>query len=464
MILKKLISEAYFKNKTHIKKTPLIFSEYLSSKYDNNIFLKREDLQYCRSFKFRGAFNKINGIDTSINKTIVCASAGNHAQGVAYSSNINNINAIIYIPNNTPVQKKDRIKYYGNDNLKIVEYGDTFNECLDEALSWTDNKKYEFIHPYDDIDIIIGQGTIAKEIDEELYADYILCPIGGGGLISGLTSYYNNLEYTLCNNDFNKFTCSRVFDISQNKYTLYDIKNFNDFNNKDFNNKDFNNKDFNNNDIHTEIIGVEPTSCPSMKLSIEYNKIIDYPVTDNFVDGSTVSKPGELPFKICSKYINNIQDIDIGLICSDMIDLYQNEGIIMEPAGALSVSGLHKIDKNIKGKNIVCIVSGGNNDLMRYPEILDRSLRYRDLKFYFIVEFIQKPGELRRFINNVLDKDDDIIRFEYMKKTNKDYGNVLIGIQVKNSMKKQIINDKLYDNNFKYEFINENNILFDYLI
>lgn len=428
MSLRNLISNSYLNNKQYIKNTPLIFSEYLSSIYENNIYLKREDLQYCRSFKFRGAFNKINKINTKVSDTIVCASAGNHAQGVAYSSKIKNINAIIYIPKNTPVQKKDRIRYYGNEELKIIEYGDTFNECLQEALSWSDANLHNFIHPYDDMDIIIGQGTIAKEIEEQLIADIILCPIGGGGLISGLVSYYNNLG-----KDFNTLNTLNMDD----GYI---------------------------NDINTEIIGVNASSCPSMKLSIENNKIIEYPVKDNFVDGSTVSSPGVIPFKICDKHVRNIVEVDIGLLCCDMIDLYQNEGIITEPAGALSISGLHKLDKNIKGKNIVCIVSGGNNDIMRYPEILDRSLRYKDLKFYFIVEFVQKPGELKRFINNILDKDDDIIRFEYMKKTNKDYGNVLIGIQVINSSKKVLINEKLYDNNFKYEFINENNILFDYLI
>ena len=213
------------------------------------------------------------------------------------------------------------------------------------------------------------------------------------------------------------------------------------------------------------IVGAEPETCPSMKTSIENNKITELDVTDNFVDGATVSKVGNKTFNICSQVIDDIYISKVGKICETMLELYQEDGIIVEPAGALSVSALDQLDMNkIKDKNIVCVISGGNNDITRYPEVIERCLRYQGLKHYFIVKFLQKPGELKKFINNILGKDDDITRFEYMKKTNKEYGNVLIGIQL--GKKENIINieKELFNSNFEFIKINENDLLYSYLI
>ena len=403
------IIDASKKMKLVVDKTPLEYNERLSLKYNCKIYLKREDKQLVRSFKIRGAFNKINSLskDTK-NNGIVCASAGNHAQGVAYICKKLGIKGDIFLPIKTPIQKINRIKFFSNGSCNIHTFGGSFNECLDESLKFSKKNKKEFIHPYDDIDTIIGQGTIAKEIFDDIDPDIIIGAIGGGGLMSGIGSYSKNINNCL-------------------------------------------------------IFGAEPESCPSMKEAIKNNKNSELSVTDYFVDGATVSKVGDITFEICKKVLDNIYVAPIGKICGDMLDLYQNEGIVLEPAGTLSISVLDQLD-NIIDKKIVCILSGGNNDITRYPEITERYLRYQRLKHYYIIEFTQTPGQLKKFINNILGQNDDIIRFEYIKKTNKDMGNVLIGIELTNNNDIIDIEYKLKENNFNFIPINENNLLYSYLI
>ena len=294
----------------------------------------------------------------------------------------------IFVPSTTPLQKIDRIKNQSNPetcNLHIV--GTTFNECLDHTLKFTQkfNSK-TFIHPYNDYQVILGQSTIAHEIYEELNnyePDFMISGIGGGGLISGV-SEYTRIRGNGCQH-----------------------------------------------------IGVEPVSSPSMKKSIESDRILNITPTDSFVDGATVSQVGNITFPICRKNVSQYYDVSLGKLCETMIELYQEDGIISEPAGALSLSVLEKLDPNeIKGKNVVCILSGGNNDITRYPEIIDRALRYQGKKIYYIVQFIQRPGELKTFVNDVLSDGDDIVRFEYIKKTNKDFGDVLLGIELDNPSNK----------------------------
>lgn len=405
----KLIIQASKSLNSIIDKTPLEYNERLSKKHRCNIFLKREDKQLVRSFKIRGAFNKINSLSENKKENgIVCASAGNHAQGVAYTCKNLEIKGDIFLPIKTPIQKINRIKTFSNGNCDIHLFGNSFDECLKESLQYAKTYDKEFIHPYDDIDTIIGQGTIAKEIYDDIIPDIIIGTIGGGGLLSGVGSYSKNIGNCL-------------------------------------------------------VIGAEPESCPSMRESIKCNEIVDLPVNDYFVDGATVSKVGKITFEICNKVLDNIYIAPIGKVCGDMLDLYQNDGIVLEPAGILPISILDQIE-DIEGKDVVCILSGGNNDITRYPEITERHLRYQKLKHYYIIEFTQTSGQLKEFINNILGPNDDIVRFEYIKKTNKDMGNVLIGIQLINREDISSIENKLKENNFKFIPINENNLLYSYLI
>jgi len=451
------IIKSYYKIKPFINKTPLEFNERLSRKYGANIYLKREDLQKTRSFKIRGSLNKIikNFLEKSLDQKsqaknlkesmisnkgkildqksqaknlkesmisnqfeslihnketvrnhIVCASAGNHAQGVAYACNLLNLKSTIYVPNIASSQKIGRIKNFGNSDMELIRYGNDFDQCLKKAIEFSDSNNSLFIHPYNDLDIIEGQGTLGYEISLDIDPDIIISSIGGGGLISGLGSFYKNKK----------------------------------------------------------IIGVEPKGADSMYQAINIGKPFQIKNLDTFVDGASVGKVGGITFDITKNILSldDIKVIDNGLLCHEMINLYQEEGIILEPAGCLSVSALNYLDKEeIKDKNIVCILSGGNNDIMRYPEILEKNLIYLGLKHYYIIEFSQKPKELKKFIINVLDEKDDITRFEYIKKTNKNYGNVLVGLETKYNLE---LEEKLRENNFNFKKIDENDLIYSYLV
>lgn len=402
----------YNKNKNFIPKTPLEYNERLSNIYSANIFLKREDLQKTRSFKIRGAYNKILNLNEHDKlKGIACASAGNHAQGVALSCNYLNINADIFVPENTPIQKIRSIKKYLGTKCNLHVKGINFDDSLKYSLDFVKIHNKTFVHPFDDNCIINGQSTIAAEIFEDIKPDLILGCIGGGGLISGISYLSKNLN-----------------------------KN-------------------------CKIYGVETDTCNAMYKSINSNNIIELPEYDNFVDGAAVKKVGYKTFKICKKYLDNILLVSNGNLCKTMLELYSEDGIIVEPAGALSVCGLEKINKNIiKNKNVVAVISGGNNDISRYPEIQDMALKYMNLKHYFIIEFTQKPGELKKFVNTILNKNDDITRFEYIKKTNKSYGQVLLGIELNDKLDINNIKLQLSLNKFKYLHLNDDDLLMSYLV
>ena len=391
----------------YIINTPLHFSERLSNKYQANIFLKREDLQNTRSFKIRGALNKIL-INKNNDKNFICASAGNHAQGVAFSCNLINKKGIIFLPTTTPLQKIKRIKHFGKNNIELKIQGNNFQEALKYSLEYSYKNDYNFIHPYNDLDIILGQSTIAYEIFKEMNPNYIISSIGGGGLISGINTYNNIMNYK------------------------------------------------------SKIIGSEPENADSMTQAFLNNNPIELKYLDTFVDGASVKKVGDITYNLCKESLHDIKVINNGKLCHDLLDIYQEEGIILEPAGVLSVSALDLLDKNeIKGKNIVCILSGGNNDVSRYPEIIEKSLIYQNLKHYYIIEFTQKPKQLKRFISNVLGEKDDITRFEYIKKTNKTFGNVLICIETSDNF---FFENNLIQNNFNFKKINENDLIYSYLI
>jgi threonine dehydratase len=399
-----------------VSNTPLQLNNRLSEKYNCNVYIKREDLQKVRSFKIRGAYNKIfNLTDEEKRKGVVCASAGNHAQGVALTCSNLGIKGDIFIPEQTPLQKSDRIKYFGGDQCNVYKIGKNFNDCLDNALEYCNKNNMIFIHPYNDIDTIIGQATIAEEIFESIDPDMILTTIGGGGLASGLSLYSNSVNHKC------------------------------------------------------KVVGIEADTCDAMYQSIKNNKITKINITDDFIDGASVSQVGNITFDICKNLLDNILIVNTGKVCESILDIYQNDGIISEPAGVLPIASLDLFDSDeIKGKNIVCILSGGNNDVSRYPEIIERSLVYKNLKHYYLVRFAQTPGQLKKFINGVLGEKDDICRFEYIKKTNKEFGDVLIGIQVSDPSNIIKINYELEKNNFDFIKLNKDSVdsslLYSYIV
>lgn len=412
-----IITKCYNHIRDNILKTPLEFNERLSKLYNTNIFYKREDLQITRSFKLRGNLNKVSKIISKdkdhLNKGFICASAGNHAQGFAFICKKFNLDGTIYVPKTTPLQKINRIKCYGENNIKIKLFGNNFDECLNKALETSDNSNNYFIHPYDDYDIINGQGTIAFEIYEDLKPDFIICPIGGGGLISGITNYIRTV------------------------------------------------------DPDCKIIGVEPENAESMTLALKNGIPTKLDKVDVFVDGASVPRVGEKTFEICRDLgLDKIYSVPNNNICYEMVNCYQDDGIILEPAGALAITCLNKLQQDycLKGKNVVSILSGGNNDITRYGEIMQLSLEYMGLIHYFVIEFSQTPGQLKHFINNILCDNIDIIRLEYIKKTNKYYGKVLLGIQL--SDKEMLCNliNKFSENNINYKKIEYNNLYYDILI
>lgn len=375
----KLVEEAHDRIKDVVIQTPLQFNERLSKQFQAKVYLKREDLQTVRSYKIRGAYNKMSLLTPAEKKRgVVCASAGNHAQGLAFSCNKLGIKGHIFMPQNTPRQKIERVKKFGGEWATIVMAGDTFDVACREAKKFNKKNNKVFIHPFDDALVIAGQGTVGLEIFEQIVGkpDYIFVPVGGGGLISGVGVYAKE-------------------------------KN-----------------------VRIKLIGVESEGAPSMFEALKKGKIITLNHIDKFVDGTAVKTVGKLGFEISKKLVDKVLLVPDGRTCQEMVSLYQNNGIVAEPAGALSLSALEQLGNKIKGKIVVCIVSGGNNDISRYPEIIDRSLAYQGLKHYFIVEFSQKAGSLRKYLDTVLGPNDDIVLFDYFKKNNRESGPALVGIEL----------------------------------
>ncbi|MCH4336606.1 threonine ammonia-lyase IlvA [Staphylococcus haemolyticus] len=411
------VENAYLRIKDVVKETPLQFDLYLSQKYDCNVYLKREDLQWVRSFKLRGAYNAISVLTSEAKeKGITCASAGNHAQGVAYTAKALNLKAVIFMPVTTPLQKVKQVKFFGSKNVKIILTGDTFDDCLKEALIYTEQNHMTFIDPFNNVDTIAGQGTLAKEIlnqssNDSITFDYLFAAIGGGGLISGISIYMN--QYS----------------------------------------------------PQTKIIGVEPSGASSMYESVVVqNKIVTLDHIDKFVDGASVARVGDITYDIAKKFVDDYIQVDEGAVCSTILDMYSKQAIVAEPAGALSVSALEHYKEKIKGKTVVCVVSGGNNDINRIKEIEERSLLYEEMKHYFILNFPQRPGALKEFVNDVLGPQDDITKFEYLKKTSQNTGTVIIGIQLKNHDDLNQLKNNVHDFDPSNIYINENKMLYSLLI
>lgn len=370
---------AYQQLKERIAHTPLQKNERLSEIYECDIYLKREDLQYIRSFKLRGAFYAMLCLnDEELKRGVICASAGNHAQGVAYACNALQVHGKIFMPSTTPKQKVNQVALFGKEWVEIVLVGDTFDDSYFEAKKCENEEKRIFIHPFDDRHVVAGQGTIAVEIinDMDRPVDYIFGSIGGGGLMSGVSSYMNAVSPV------------------------------------------------------TSCIGVEPEGASSMLASFRENRVTKLKEIDSFVDGAAVKEVGELTFDICKANLKGIIAVPEGKVCSTILEMYNGYAIVAEPAGALSVAALDFYRDKIKGKTVVCIISGGNNDIGRMQEIKDRSLQYEGLLHHFIVHFPQRAGALREFLDEVLGPDDDITRFEYTKKNNKENGPALVGIEL----------------------------------
>ncbi|MFV0591268.1 MAG: threonine ammonia-lyase [Draconibacterium sp.] len=396
-----------------ILQTPLQLNINLSEEFQANIYLKREDLQLVRSYKLRGAYNKIAKLSAEDRKKgVVCASAGNHAQGVAYSCSKLGIKGKIYMPATTPKQKVRQVQMFGKENVEVILIGDTYDDAHNLALEDCKKTGMAFIHPFDDKEIIEGQGTVALEILQEAKddIDYLFIPIGGGGLAAGVGAYFKQIS------------------------------------------------------PNTKIIGVEPAGAPSMQKSLEAGSVVTLQKIDKFVDGAAVQRVGELTFEICKEVLDKVQPIPEGKICTKILELYNRDAIVIEPAGALSIAALDYFRDEIKGKNVVCIVSGSNNDITRTEEIKERSLLYEGLKHYFIVRFPQRAGALKTFVDVVLGPTDDVTHFEYSKKTNREKGPAMIGIEVQ---KKEDLNGlirRMEENGFIYEYLNDNPDLFQFLI
>lgn len=396
-----------------LEPTPFKKNDSLSELFDAQVFLKREDLQMVRSYKIRGAYNKIRSISPDrLANGIVCASAGNHAQGVAFSCNKLKIKGSIYMPTTTPRQKIDSVRMFGRDYVDIVLTGDTFDAANSAAIEYARQSGKTFIPPFDDQKIIEGQGTIGYEILQQAKQplDYIFVPIGGGGLASGIGSYIKRMSPS------------------------------------------------------TKVIGVEPAGAPCMKTAIEKGEIVELEHIDKFVDGAAVKKAGALTYEICKSVLDDIIVVPEGAVCTTIINMYNKNAIVVEPAGALSVAALRFYADKIRGKNIACIISGSNNDIIRMEEIREKSLLYEGLKHYFIVNFPQKSGVILSFVRDILGPDADLVHFQYIKKTNKDFGPALVGIEVTDKAYIEDITRRMNEQNFSYEYINENNKLFEILI
>lgn len=395
--------------------TPLQLSSYLTETYDAQVHLKREDLQKVRSYKIRGAYNFISSLPSEERaKGVVCSSAGNHAQGVAFACEKLKIKGVIFMPATTPKQKVRAVNRLGKEWIEIVLSGDTYDDAKAASIKYAEEHGSVMVSPFDSKLIIEGQGTIGIEISAQLKQsapDYIFVPVGGGGLISGMTIYLKS------------------------RYP------------------------------NTKIIAVEPEGAASLKASMDAGKVVSLDRISNFVDGAAVKEIGKLPFEIIQKYgVDDLLVVPEGAIATSILRLYNREAIVAEPAGALSIAALSLYAEEIKGKSVVCILSGGNNDIERMPDIKEKSLIYEGLKYYFMVSFPQRSGALKEFVNDVLGPDDDITSFTYTKKNNKESGPALVGVELKQKEDCQPLLDRMDKYGVRYTVINDDPFLFNLLI
>lgn len=393
--------------------TPLTLNFNKTKEFDAKIYFKREDLQQVRSYKIRGAYNKIASLSKDeLKNGVVCASAGNHAQGVAYSCYKKKIKGVIFMPTPTPKQKIEQVKMFGGDFIEIILTGDTFDDAYNESNVFCKQNKMCFIPPFDDMKVIEGQATVGLELLEQSSEpiDYIFLPVGGGGLITGVSGVFKQLS------------------------------------------------------PKTKIIGVEPQGAASMTKALEKGEPVRLEEINKFIDGASVQKVGLLNFEISKDKIDQMTTVPEGKVCQSILDLYNKDAVVVEPAGALSVAVLDQFREDIKGKNVVCIISGSNNDITRTEEIKELALLHAGLKHYFIIRFPQRAGALKEFISEVLGPEDDITHFEYSKKHNRNQGPAVIGIELKNADSLEGLKQRMIDRKFFGEYLNNKPDLFQYLV
>ena len=393
--------------------TPLLPNLNLSTQFNANVLLKREDLQQVRSYKIRGAYHKISSLSKEERQLgIVCASAGNHAQGVAFACHHLKIKGTIFMPTPTPKQKIEQVKMFGGDFVDIQLVGDTFDDASTKAIEVCKTLGKTYVHPFNDIKIIEGQATIGLEILDQAKKpiDYVFVPVGGGGLASGLSTVFKKLS------------------------------------------------------PNTKIIGVEPEGAPSMKTAFEVGENIKLDTIDKFIDGAAVQQVGDITYKICKKNLDDIITVPEGKVCQTILDLYNKDAIVVEPAGALSITALDSFADEIKGKNVVCVVSGSNNDIVRTPEIKERALLFNGLKHYFIIRFPQRAGALKEFVAEILGENDDITFFEYSKKTSRETGPAVVGIELQHKEDLKPLIKRMKERHFYGEYLNDKPNLFEFLV
>ena len=411
------IEGAAIRLKSVVNHTPLQYNANLSRKYQCSVYLKREDLQIVRSYKIRGAYNMMSQMTTEqLAKGVVCASAGNHAQGFAYSCKKLGVKGVVFMPIPSPQQKVSQTKMFGEEFVEVKLVGDTFDDTAVAAKAYTIEHGMTFIPPFDHPAIISGQATVGVEILEDIKEltsspiDYLFIPVGGGGLTAGVGTYFKTKS------------------------------------------------------PNTKIIGLEPEGAPSMFWALNSGEPVELENIDKFVDGAAVKRVGDITFSFCKDAIDDMHLVPEGKICTTILQMYNEEAIVVEPAGAMSVAALDDYAEQIKGKHIVCIVSGGNNDIARMQEIKERSLIYEGLKQYFLIRFAQRPGSLKEFVNKVLGPHDDITRFEYIQKHNKEAGPALVGLELKSKLDYNAVITNLKKYQINYEEINKDDNIYGYLI
>jgi threonine dehydratase len=405
-------SEAVERLKNVVNRTPLQLNVNLSKKYQCNVYLKREDLQVVRSYKLRGAYNMMSSLSPEqLLRGVVCASAGNHAQGFAYSCKKLGAKGVVFMPVISPNQKISQTKMFGDNFIEVKLVGDTFDDCAIAAKKYTEENGMTFIPPFDDYKIIEGQATVGVEIlEEQSGVDFIFMAVGGGGLSAGVGSYFKTFS------------------------------------------------------PQTKIIGVEPKGAPSMYEALKAGQPVTLENIERFVDGAAVKRVGDITFSICKDVLDDMLLVDEGKVCTTILQLYNEDAIVAEPAGVLSIAALDEYAEQIKGKNIVCVIGGGNNDIDRMQEIKERSLQYEGLKHYFLIRFAQRPGALKEFVNHVLGDNDDITRFEYMQKHNKETGPALVGIELKTKKDYDVLLKNLNDYHINYTELKSGDNAFGYLV
>ncbi|WP_455476651.1 threonine ammonia-lyase IlvA [Bartonella sp. B41] len=400
--------------------TPLQRNDFLSQKYDAEIYLKREDLTPVRSYKIRGAFNFVSEMLNKISQdtAFVCASAGNHAQGVSFVCRYFRRKGVIFMPVTTPQQKIDKTRVFGQNFIDIRLVGNTFDQCYAAAQSFVSEGGGIMAPPFDDVRIIVGQATVLceavlqwKKLKGEHEPDLLVVPVGGGGLASGVSKFLHEYGWK------------------------------------------------------TKLRFVEPEGAASLSACLKSGKHIELENIDTFVDGAAVAKIGVLNYTILKQFsLDSVITVPENRVCSTMVEMLNVEGVVLEPAGALSVDALNSIPaQELKGKKILLVISGGNFDFERLPDIKERSLRFQGLRKYFIFSFPQHPGALRSFLAQ-LSPDDDIVRFEYLKKSSRSFGSVLIAIETKQYDNFCILEKKFQALGWRYRDITDDQTLFDFVV